>query len=261
MVAKPVFIVGMQRSGTNYLYWNLEKDNNVEGYNEDNPAAFERFVLKSLENTKQLIDSSKSKVILFKSITNVLRADALLSVDPDAKILWIMRDVSEVVRSHEKTFGEDGIKTVVKALDGIRLKQNAFFADWKGKYPQSCVSNIEVQNLVSSCADRYLSMCTTDYDRAAIYWFLLNYMYFIFGFEQSTQVKVVQYDRLVSDPHKEFKSIGNFCGIPDFSFSIEPVKPKARTEEQISDSILLLCRLVKRSIDQAELIKWKEKLE
>ncbi len=246
----------MQRSGTNYLYWNLEKDVRVEGYNEDNPQAFDNFLLKSADNTKKLIDASKAQIVLFKSITNAFRADALLSIDSAAKIIWIVRDCEQVIESHQKEFGDPGIITVTKALQGIKSKYNEFFIDKNHKFPESRLSDLSIQNLVSNYAAQYLSICETEYDKMALYWALLNNMYFIFAFDKSRRVKAVTYDQVIAHPRKVFREISKFCGLSEFEPAIKVVKPKSKNEVKISDGIKLLCTSVKRGIEQSEFIKW-----
>lgn len=257
MAAKPVFIVGMQRSGTNYLFWNIEADKSVEAYNEDNPEAFnapKNYLLKSLHNTEQLINRSAAEVILFKSITNIIRADTLLSF-PNSKIIWIMRDVNWVINSHEKEFGEKGFLSVERALNNVVLGGNRFFYDPDNEWP-SRLSDKIIQSKIKDYLGWYLKICENKYDTMGLFWAFVNNMYFMLDFDKSSQVKVVFYEELVENPDKVFKEIGDFCGLYEFVYSIKPRKPKRDNPNLINSGVRMLCDLVRMSIEKTETLKW-----
>ena len=254
MIAKPIFIAGMQRSGTNYLFWNIEADKRVEAYNEDHPDAFTAYLLKSVENTRELINRSTANIILFKSITNTVIADALLSF-PSAKIIWVMRDVNSVINSHEKEFGEQGFLSIERALNRFVLSEDCFFDSPDNKWP-SILSHKNIQLKIKDYLSWYIKICENKYDIAGLFWAFINNMYFMLDLDKSNQVKVVFYEELVENPDKVFKEIGDFCGLSKFVYSIEPYKCEKNNPNLINTGIGMLCDLVRISIEKTETLKW-----
>ena len=68
-----MFVVGLQRSGTNMLVRGLEASPEFEVHNEDDTKAFRRFRLKSNDQIRALVTRSGHSYILFKPLCDSCR--------------------------------------------------------------------------------------------------------------------------------------------------------------------------------------------
>jgi hypothetical protein len=250
-MAIPIFIIGMQRSGTNFLFWNLEKDKRFESYNEDNPKAFTQFRLTSPENTLELIRNCKKEYIVFKSISDSRVVDALLEI-PNAKILWVLRDLESVVKSNVYEFGVEILEKSQKRLSRLVGKED-MAEEWNSDF---CNSNrfSEMQNMLFG----YMKMITLPADALALEWINVNLKYFIFNLQDNTNVKVVSYSNFKNNPEKEFSDISNFLGITSFVPTLEYRERIIDLEYKISPSFKMYGEIVKEALESSDKVKWNK---
>src|SRR3954449_6521663 len=64
--AMPVWLVGVQRSGTNMVVRGLEESPEVEVHNENDGAAFDRFLLRPDPVIRRIVLESCHRYVLFK---------------------------------------------------------------------------------------------------------------------------------------------------------------------------------------------------
>lgn len=249
----PIFICGHWRSGTNYCFWNLDRDDRIEGYNEDDPKAFNAFILKSLKHTEKIISESSSQIVLFKSIHNTFRADSILSIE-NVKIIWMLRDVEAMLSSFENAFGNEGFQKVETALFRIQQQLNPFdfFQDESNELEPLLNEKWEK---VSNMVDKYLPFCHSVHDKVALFWAVLNNQYFILNLQENNQVKVIFYEDLINSPKEVFREIGDFCGLPNFQYTIEPIKRLWSNNVILSSKVKELCSRITSEIEKAERIK------
>jgi len=76
--AVPVYLVGLQRSGTNMLAKGLEASHEVEVRNENDRRAFSRFRLRPDAVVQSLIAGSRARYVLFKPLCDAHRVVGLL---------------------------------------------------------------------------------------------------------------------------------------------------------------------------------------
>ena len=93
----PVFLLGCGRSGTNMLSRSLGKSFQVDLYNEDHPAAFEKWRIKDLATIERLSHSGFARIKLFKPILDTHMAHVFLSYFPGSKIVFIFRHYRDVI--------------------------------------------------------------------------------------------------------------------------------------------------------------------
>ena len=80
--ALPVYVVGLQRSGTNMLMRGLQAAPEVEVHNENDRAVFSRFRLRSDDVLTDVLCASRHQVVLVKPLCDSQRVDELLG-SPD----------------------------------------------------------------------------------------------------------------------------------------------------------------------------------
>src|SRR5512138_3225280 len=66
--AAPIFLVGVQRSGTNLLAHGLDEMPEFQVFNEGNTKAFYEYRLRSLSTVEQLVRQSGARFVLFKPL-------------------------------------------------------------------------------------------------------------------------------------------------------------------------------------------------
>jgi hypothetical protein len=191
----PVFLVGCGRSGTNMVTRHLATSPDVELFNEDHPAAFERYRLRPLADIRRLIAISDMRFVLFKPILDTSHCLEWLELFPEAKILFAIRHYDDVINSAMRRFGPAKWS---KAVKGWMKKGKAGFAP-----PEPPASTFDA---VSSLWRADLNTVS----RHAIYWLFFNRLYFDLKLDRDSRVKLVRYEDAVHQPEIEFRDICRF---------------------------------------------------
>lgn len=196
--SRPVFLVGCGRSGTNMVTRQLSKTYQVDLYNEDNLAAFDKWRLRDLSVIEELINFSRSRITLFKPILETHLARLLLERFPEGKVLFAFRHVNDVVNSGLKHFGDDNWRNRLNAW------VDEDFAEFASAPPPD-----NSKEAVGSLWNSALSPASA----TAIYWLFYNRLYFDLGLHDDNRVMLVQYEASVLNPEKEFPRYCRFLGI------------------------------------------------
>ena len=118
--ARPVYLVGLQRSGTNMLVRGLDEAPEVEARNENDQTVFRRFRLRGDDVLLGTVGRSRHRVVLVKPICDSHRVDELLAL-PTAvpgRALWMWRDVDDRARSEVAKFGDANRRALRAIADG-----------------------------------------------------------------------------------------------------------------------------------------------
>jgi hypothetical protein len=201
--ATAVFVVGLQRSGTNMLVRGLERDPRFQVYNENHRAAFNRFRLRPDPVIRQLVERSRHPYVLFKPLCDSHRtADLLdgLGLHPDPLAMWAYRSVDGRARSAVAKFGDTNLRMLRELAAG----------GGQDRWEAQRLSSDSLQ-LISSLdwARR------TPHDAAALFWYVRNRLYFELGLAERPDVLLVSYDAMLADPQAE---MGRICGFLDLPF-------------------------------------------
>ena len=106
--AVPVWLVGVQRSGTTMFARRLGALPAVELHNETSSRAFHRFQLLPDETLRRLVTESGHAVVVFKALCDSQRARELLDglATPSAgRAIWLYRSCDDRARSSLAKFG------------------------------------------------------------------------------------------------------------------------------------------------------------
>ncbi|MDI5937070.1 hypothetical protein QLR68_02360 [Micromonospora sp. DH15] len=185
--AVPVYLVGLQRSGTNMLTRGLDADPSVEVRNENDRAVFHRFRLRPDPVLGAVIRRSRHRYVLVKPLCDTHRVDELLGLAGVApgRALWAYRDVDDRARSEVAKFGDANLRALRAIADGTIGDR------WQG------------QRLDAPMRDLVAGF---DYDRmtphtaAALFWYVRNSLYFSLGLADRPDTLLCSYDLLVADP-------------------------------------------------------------
>ena len=200
--AIPVFLVGLQRSGTNMLVRGLEESPEVEVRNENDHTAFHRFRLRSDDVIRRLVTSSGHRYVLFKPLCDSHRTiellDGLRTPSP-GRAIWMYRAVDGRVRSAVAKFGPSNLLVLREIAAGRGLDR------WQAQGLSD-----ESLRLVRSFDYTGLS----PEDGAALFWYVRNCLFFDLGLDRRDDVFLASYDALIADPDRVMRPLCTFLGFP-----------------------------------------------
>ena len=201
--AVPVYLVGVQRSGTNMLVRGLERSPEFEVRNENDGDAFQRFQLRPDPVVRDLVMRSGHRYVLFKPLCDSHRVDEILDrlgTPSPGRAIWAYRDVDGRVRSALAKFGSNNLDVLTEIAAG------------RGDHRwQARGMSAENRALVESFD--YSTM--TPESAAALFWYVRNSLYFERGLDQRDDVTLACYDRFLADPDRNMRAL---CAFLDFPF-------------------------------------------
>jgi hypothetical protein len=214
--AVPVFIVGVQRSGTNMLTRGFERAPEFEVHNENDREAFVRFRLKNPTVIRGIVERSKHAFVLFKPLCDSHRITALLDTldtPSSGRAIWAYRGYAGRVRSSVAKFGDSNRRALRRIADGTGSHL------WQA-------GGLSAANL--EMIRRF------DYDRmtpesaAALFWFVRNSLYFDLALDRRPDVALASYEAMIEQPDVAMRALCSFLGLPYREQLIEGIEPRRR---------------------------------
>jgi len=199
--AVPVFVVGLQRSGTNMLVRGLERSPEFEVRNENDAEAFERFHLRPDPVIRALVERSGHAYVLFKPLIDSHRTNELLDglgTPSPGRAIWAYRDVDGRVRSAVAKFGDSNLQALRQIAAGVT-------GIW-----QAGGLSAERLTLIRS----FDLGALTPESGAALMWFLRNQLFFDLGLDRRADVTLASYAATVDDPEAAVRRVCAFLGFP-----------------------------------------------
>jgi hypothetical protein len=199
--AVPVYLVGVQRSGTNMVVRGLEASPEVEVRNENDKGAFVRYQLRPDGDVRRLVGDSRHRYVLFKPLCDSHRVAHLLDdlgTASPGRAIWAYRDVEGRVRSALAKFGQVNHTVLAEIAAG------------------NGGSRWQAQGLSEASMDLLRSM---EWDRvtpetaSALFWYVRNALYFELGLHGRDDVTLVSYGRFVSGPEPTMRALCSFLGL------------------------------------------------
>lgn len=200
--ALPVFLVGVQRSGTNMLVRGLEEAPQFEVHSENDATAFRRYRLRGDERIAHLIESSRHKYVLFKPLCDSHRTDELLDspfMSGRGKAIWAYRDVDGRVRSAISKFGDVNHRVLRDIAHGQGLDR------WQAQ-------RLSSQSLTFIRSFNYSAM--SEETAAALFWYVRNSLFFDLGLDSRSDIFLLSYDALVDEPEIAMRRLCAFLDFP-----------------------------------------------
>jgi hypothetical protein len=216
--AAPVWLVGVQRSGTNMVVRGLEELPEVEVHNENDGAAFQRFRLRPDPVVRQLVLASRHRYVLFKPLCDTHRVDELLALDTPTpgRAIWAYRGVDGRVRSALAKFGDANLRVLTEIAAGRGG------ATWQAQ-------RLSPDSLELLRSFDWTAMSPAS--AAALFWCVRNRLYFELGLDRRDDVLLSSYDATVAAPEAATRALASFLGVewhPALAAHIEPrVAPRA----------------------------------
>lgn len=216
--AVPVYLVGLQRSGTNMLVRGIDAAPEFEVRNENDRLLFHRFQLRPDPVLTAVVRRSRHAYVLIKPLCESHRVDELLDLPGlvPGRALWMWRDVDDRARSEVAKFGDANQRALRAIADGT------IGGRWQGQRLD---------------ATTYELIHGFDHDRmdphtaAALFWYVRNDLYFRLGLIDRPDVLLCSYDELVADPAGQLRRLCGFLDLPyrpELSAHVERRVPEHR---------------------------------
>jgi hypothetical protein len=230
--AVPVYLVGVQRSGTNMLARGFERSAEFEIRNENDPAAFERFLLRPDAEVRALVERSGQRYVLFKPLCDSHRVAGLLDglgTPSPGRAVWAYRGVDDRVRSAISKFGDANLRALANIAAGRGLDT------WQA-------GGLSPERLEQIAGFDYTSMSAES--GAALFWFVRNSLYFDLGLDARDDVALASYDDMVASPEPAMRRLCAFLNFPFDGRLVAHIDPRSTTERAplvIDPQIRALC--------------------
>jgi hypothetical protein len=211
--AVPVYVVGIQCSGTNMLFHAFEECPEIETHNESaGSQVFANFQLRSDEILRAAIESSRHRFILFKPLADshdVVHLMTGLGTPSPGKAVWIYRAMEGRVRSVLARWPENNRRVLREVASGGD--------NWEGR---------------GLSPERLELLRRFDYERmtqasgAALLWYVRNALFFDLGLDARDDVALVSYERFLAEPERLMRQIAAFVGVRFRSRMIDGIAPR-----------------------------------
>lgn len=212
--AVPVYVVGLQRSGTNMLTRGLDRAPEVEVRNENDRTLFRRFRLRDDDVLVRTVRRSRHRVVLVKPLCDSHQVDRLLDLPdlPGGRALWAFREPHARARSEVARFGPANLR----ALQAIAA------GDTAGRWQAARLDDAAVELVRSLRPD-----ALTPYEGALAFWAVRNGLWFDLGLDAREDCLLVDYDAVVADPAPAAERLCDFLGLPARSDLLGHVVPRS----------------------------------
>lgn len=242
--ARAVFVVGVQRSGTNMVLRGFDRLPEIEVHNENDRGVFDRFQLRDDDVVRDVVRRSRHELVMFKPLCDSHRtADLLAAMVPPGfvpaalpRAVWVYRGVDGRARSAVRKFGDVNRRVLTEIARGDGLDR------WQAQ--RLSRSSLE---LIRECDPERLSPESA----AALFWVVRNRLYFEQGLHLRRDVHLISYERFVAEPEDEALALAAFLG----------VSPRADLWEHVDRRAVYSPRLdlderVRRAADELEDELW-----
>ncbi len=238
----PVFLVGLQRSGTNMVARALEANPEFEVRNESDRAAFDRFRLRPDAVVRDLVIRSRQRFLVLKPLIDSHRVDELLDglgTPTHGKALWTYRLVDGRGQSALSKFGDNNLQ-VLRAISLGRA----------GDLWQAQRLSADSVELVRGLDLDHASPETA----AAVIWYLRNSLFFEMGLDARNDTLLVSYDRLLDDPDGQVRRMCDFLGtefVPAMTVGIGRRSAAGRPPLALEPVVRLRCNELEKRLEEA----------
>ncbi len=195
---RPVFIFGMQRSGTRIPLAVADRSRNIMAYGEGAEGYYRNVMLGDFPTVERSLADSPFSMVMLKPICDSHRADEILDRFPESRGLWIFRDYRDTVASAAAKWpsAPDGIK---KLAD-----EDVQSAGW-------WAGGLEAADF--ELVRRHFSTAMTPVEAHALLWYLRNAFYFRLRLNERADVLLIRYEDLVKEPKLRFAQVFRFLDV------------------------------------------------
>jgi hypothetical protein len=238
--AVPVFVVGVQRSGTNMLVRGLERAPEFEVRNENDREAFDRFHLRGDDVIRALVERSGQAFVLFKPLIDSHRVGELLDLlgtPSAARAVWAYRDVDGRVRSAVAKFGDSNLQALRRIAGG---DTGIWQAGGLSPARLDLIRSFDLETM-------------TPESGAALFWCLRNQLFFDLGLDRRDDVALASYAATVADPEAAISRVCSFLGVgfrPEFAAHVDRRAAGGRRPLVLDPRVREACDALGARLDQ-----------
>lgn len=233
----PIYVGGVQRSGTNMLMECFEGCKDVCVYHDINKMAYDKYQLRNDEEIEKIINSSFASYVVFKPLLDIDRIPGLRERFKNSFVIWIYRDYEAVVLSMKKAFPNSR-----EEIDEVMEGQ---CRSWRGRHFTS--------DVLAKIAPLFRSDLNQD-EALALAWLSRNMFFTESGIANDRNTIVLSYDRFCASGGAEFgkvaKNIGLSCGKRAIRH-IHAARPKTITSD-IAQDIRIACENMMKELEELE---------
>jgi len=200
-LSTPVFLVGVQRSGTNMVVRGLERSPEFAVHNENDRRVFHRYELKGIDTVRRVVGQSRARFTLFKPLCDSHRTDELLDhlgTTMPPRAIWAYRGMEGRVRSSLSKFRDHNLTVMADIAAGRFLER------WQAQGIRP-----ETMELIRSFDWEQMTPASA----SALFWYVRNRVLFDLDLPDRPDVVVVSYRRLVKDPRHAIEPVLNLLGL------------------------------------------------
>lgn len=229
--AVPVWVVGLQRSGTNLLVRCLGGAPEVEVCSENDRRAFRAYRVRSDSHLARVRSASRHRFVVFKPLCDSHRVASWLDEmgGPPGRAVWVFRSLEGRTLSALAKFGDAGRRALCDIAAG------------RGDH------HWQAQGL---SAESHRVLRRFDLERmspasgAALLWYVRNMVYFELGLHHRDDVRLLGYEDLLDNPNATMRELARFIDLPyreSLVDSVEARRPPMRAELDIDGGVRTLC--------------------
>jgi hypothetical protein len=242
-VPAPLFLVGVQRSGTNLLAHGLDELPEFHVYNEGNTKAFDNYRIRALPTIEALVGKSGTKFVLFKPLCDSHRTTEMLDhFGTRARAIWAYRSVDGRVRSAVAKFGDSNLRVLRAFAAGEEQKPwNTWQIAGLSAESAAFIRSFDLDSMSAESG-------------AALFWYVRNALYFELGLNRRADTILANYDEFLSEPGRVAVGLCRFLDVPyrnAMIASIDPRRPSKRPPLPIDPRIRHRCSALKERLDAA----------
>lgn len=239
----PVFIFGVQRSGTSIFGKCLGISPEIKYYPEHNTIAFQNFKLKNSAILKMLIKKCPYKAIAFKPLTDSHRVVELITSFGASKAIWMYRRYQDRVNSAVAKFGRHNLDVLTSFSQGCNLDI------WQAQGLTE-----ESMELIKSFDYNTIS----PEEASSIFWYIRNSLFFDQGLHKRDDVICVAYEDFVNNPDAIMKKICVFLNCRYYPAMVRSIHSQSiglRKEPEVTNRIHKLCVKMYQLLEEIRLEK------
>ncbi len=199
-MSTPVFLVGVQRSGTNMVVRGLERSPDVAVHNENDRKVFRRYELRGLDVVRDVTERSRARYTLFKPLCDSHRTDELLALDTTMppRVIWAYRGMEGRVRSSLSKFRDHNLTVLADVAAGQSLDR------WQAQGIRP-----DTMELIHSFDWERTSPASA----SALFWYVRNRLVLDLGLTDRSDLVVVSYRDLVRNPREAIEPVLNLLDL------------------------------------------------
>lgn len=239
-IARPVFIVGLQRSGTEMIVQTLRNSPLIKVYNEHkNSAAFRDYALRSDDTLINLMSKSRCQWVAFKALNDTHRIVHLLEHIGNSKngrAIWTYRSVEGRTRSILAKFGDVDLQILRRIAEGT---YTGWELDTLSKEKLELIRSFDYDDMTSESA-------------AALGWYLRNSLFFELELDQREDILLASYDAIVAEPAREIQGVCAFLDVPHNAQLHDHIAPRPDPTQQPLEIDVQLARLCEDVYERLE---------